>query len=96
MVSREDAVRALEERDWVTGAEVEREPRPAMIVVSVRLPGELAVWVGDEAERRGVYPSAVIRDLVEQARREASVDETITMRRSDLHRAIDEAVRPAA
>jgi len=96
MTSHDDALQALHDRDWMTGAEVEQAPRPAMVVVSVRLPVDLAEWVGEEAQRRGVSPSSAIRDLVEQARRDVGADETITMRRSDLHRAIDAVVRPAA
>lgn len=94
MVGREEAVAALESQDW-SGVEVDRDERPATIVVSVRLPADLADVLAGEAERRGVKPSLVLRDLVEGLR-PADAEETVTLRRSDLHRAIDQALGSAA
>nr|MDT0663499.1 hypothetical protein [Micromonospora sp. DSM 115978] len=108
MGAREDAVRASENPDW-SGAEVEHAPppRPAMTVHSVRLPREVSEWVEAEAERTGVLPSVVIRNLVERAARPTAPGETVTVRmdvlrsnlqrfEQDLTRAVEQAIEPAA
>jgi len=84
----DEALRALEERDW-GGGQVDNEPAGASIVFSARLKGDLADWVAAEADRRGVNPSTVIRDAVAAARATAAADEPITVTRGDLHRLID-------
>lgn len=94
-MSREDALRALNESDW-SSAEVEREPRAVSIVHSVRLPAELSGRVEAEAQRRRVTPSAVIRELIEVGLAAVGDDTTVTVRVSDLHRAIDRMVQRAA
>ena len=94
-MSREDALRALADTDW-SGAEVAKESQPAMSVYSTRLPRNVAKPLEDEATRRGVTPSALIRQLVEAALARAAEDATVTVRLSDLHRAIDTVVKPAA
>ncbi|BCJ34536.1 hypothetical protein Athai_20390 [Actinocatenispora thailandica] len=93
--ARDDAMKALESDDW-SGAQVERAPRRASTVFSVRLPAELADWLAGEADHRHVTPSAVLRELVATAARAASADSTVTLRLSDLHRAIDALAHPAA
>jgi hypothetical protein len=60
---REEAVRALESRDW-SGGEVVTEPAEARVVLSAEVPAELAAWVGAEADRRGINPGDVIRDAL--------------------------------
>ena len=94
-MSREDAERALASTDW-TQATVEREPRPSSVVHSVRFPAELSRKLEAEAGRQGVTPSVLIRDLVAAALLAAEQDETVTVRVSDLHRAIDLALHRAA
>jgi len=94
-MSREDALRALNEADW-SSAEVERAPRPVSVVHSVRLPAELSERVEAEAQRRGVTPSAVIRELIEVGLSTVSDDATVTVRVSDLRRAIDTIIQRAA
>jgi hypothetical protein len=103
MSTRDEALAALGSTDWsgskvdtqpvdneLVGAKpVDAEPNAASIVFSVRLRGELADWVAAEADRRGVNPSAVIRDAVTAGRAAAVADEPITVTRSDLHRLID-------
>ena len=49
-----------------------------------------------EATRRGVTPSALIRQLIEAALNTPQEDATVTVRLSDVHRAIDTVVKPAA
>lgn len=66
-----------------------------MTVYSTRLPRDVARSLEDEATRRGVTPSALIRQLVETALAKPAEDATVTVRLSDLHRAIDTIVRPA-
>lgn len=94
-MKREDAEKALASTDW-TDATVDRDPRPASIVHSVRFPAELSKKLEAEADRRGVTPSVLIRDLVTAALVAAEQDETVTVRIADLHRAIDLALHRAA
>lgn len=99
MVSRDDALRALEDRDW-SGAEAQPAPRSAMVVYSIRLPEELARWVEDEAARQGVTPSAVMRGVVERAARPANRTDVVMVRRTELevalHQAVERAIEQAA
>lgn len=94
-MSRDEALRALKDTDW-TSADVDRAPRPVSVVHSVRLPAELSQRVEAEAQRRGTTPSAVIRQLIEAGLNAAAGDTTITVRVSDLHRAIDTIIQRAA
>ncbi len=94
-MSRKGAEQALAATDW-TGATVEREPRPASVVHSVRFPADLSRRLEAEADRQGVTPSVLIRDLVTGALAAAHRDETVTIRVADLHRAIDLALHRAA
>ncbi|CAM3198519.1 ribbon-helix-helix protein, CopG family [Stackebrandtia soli] len=93
MTTRDQARRALESRDWGT-ATVDTRKRPATSVYSVRVDSELADWIAAEADRRGVKPSAIIRDAITQARTTTTEDHTVTVRLSDLHRAINTIVKP--
>jgi hypothetical protein len=94
-MNRDDAKRELDSADW-TGATVDREPRQPTIVHSVRFPNELSARLEAEADRLGLTPSALIRDLVAAALLAAEQDETVTVRVADLHRAIDLALHRAA
>jgi predicted DNA-binding protein len=91
MGRREDALKALNDRDW-SGAEVEHNPRPAMTVQSIRLPEHLQQWLEGEANRLGTNPSAVIRGLVERAARPADVGEMVTVRADKLRQKVQQAV----
>ncbi|MEV0841456.1 hypothetical protein AB0I55_18105 [Actinocatenispora sera] len=93
--NRDDAIKAMASDDW-SGAQVERAPRRVSTVFSVRLPAELADWLAGEADHRHGTPSTVLRDLVAAAARTAHSDSTVTLRLSDLHRAIDALAHPAA
>ena len=96
MGRREDALRALESRDW-SSAEVEHNPRPAMSVQSIRIPDHLQRWLEDEADRLGSNPSAVIRGLIERAARPATGGEAAVDRlRQRLHQAVEQAINEAA
>ncbi|MEV0396737.1 hypothetical protein [Polymorphospora rubra] len=75
--------------DWST-AEVEAVPRKPAMTYSTSLSGDLATWLEVEATRRGVNPSAMLGELVAEARRTRSSDKTVTVRLSDLHRLIDQ------
>lgn len=88
MSSRTDeALAALENRDWSDAEPVEDRPRKASFVHSTRLSAELTDRLFAEAKRRGTTPSEVIRDLVEAGLAEA--DQSATVRLADVHRAID-------
>lgn len=97
MVSREEAMRASENRDW-TGATAEPEPREVMVVHSARFPRDLSRLLEEEAARRGTNPSALIRELVEEALTPAAgeQDEPVMVRPSEIRRALDAALRRAA
>jgi hypothetical protein len=95
MSRRKEAAEALANRDW-SGATVDREPRQVSIVHSVRFPAELSKKIEGEADRQGVTPSVLIRDLVAAALVANERDETVTVRVADLHRAIDLALHRAA
>jgi len=82
----DDANAALQNRDW-SSAQVEDKPRTATVVQSVRMPRELNKRLLAEAQRRGVTPSEVIRDLVEAGL--TAADESATVRLADVRRVID-------
>ncbi|WP_189197362.1 hypothetical protein [Micromonospora fulviviridis] len=71
-MSREEALRLADEpvTAW-TNAEVEYEPRPVRNTFLVELSEGDLTWLFEEAQRRGVKPSAVIQALMSQARRAA-------------------------
>jgi hypothetical protein len=93
MTSREEALRALESRD-LTGAYIDDVKRSISIVYSVRVDQELSEWIAAESDRRGVSPSLIIRDALTEARTAAASDETVTLKLSDLHRAVNRLVQP--
>lgn len=93
MGKREEALRALQAPDW-SGGEVDPGDRPASLVYSVRLPGDLADRFADEAARTGLTPSALLRQMVEA--RLAVVDEEdepVSVRPSELHSLVDKLVK---
>jgi predicted DNA-binding protein len=74
--------------------EVLDEPRKVSLVQSVRMNADLTRRLFTEAERRGVTPSQLIRELVE-----AGLDETeqsAMVNVADVHRAIDSLSRKSA
>jgi predicted DNA-binding protein len=89
----DDALAALENRDW-SGAQLESRTTEPQIAVSVRMPRDLTERLFAEAERRGTTPSQVIRDLVEAGL--AEIEESATVRLADVRRAIDLLARHAA
>jgi hypothetical protein len=93
MTSREEALQALESRD-LSGAEIDDTSRKVSMVYSVRVDRELAEWIADEAHRRSVSPSLVIRDALVEAKTAEASDETVTLKLSDLHRAVNRLVQP--
>ncbi|MGN9916612.1 hypothetical protein [Micromonospora palomenae] len=68
-LSREEALRLANEpvTAW-PNPEVEYESRPSRMGYAVELSEADLTWLFEEAERRGVNPSAVVRALVSQAR----------------------------
>ncbi|WP_123809784.1 hypothetical protein OG799_27580 [Micromonospora sp. NBC_00898] len=89
-MDRDEAMRAAQEPiDW-SGAEVETTPRRVTMVYSTRLPDDLSRWLVEEASRRGINPSVMLRELVADGKRAAAEDKIVTFRLSDLHRAINQ------
>jgi len=82
----DDANAALQNRDW-SNAQVEEKPRTVTVVQSVRMPRALNERLLAEAQRRGVTPSEVIRDLVEAGL--TATDESATVRLADVRRVIE-------
>lgn len=95
MTKREEALRALESRDW-SGAEIDDTKRQISIVYSVRVDQELSEWIAAESDRRGVSPSLIIRDALTEAKAAEVADQTVTLKLSDLHRAVNRLVQPIA
>lgn len=93
MSRQDEAVAALDNRDWSAAEAVDR-PRSASVVQSVRFSRELTERLLAEAQRRGVTPSEVIRDFVEAGLN--SVEGSATVRLADVQRAINSLARPAA
>ncbi len=93
MTSREEALRALESRDF-TGAYIDDTKRSISVVYSVRVDQELSEWIAAEADRRSVSPSLVIRDALVEAKTAEASDQTVTLKLSDLHRAVNRLVQP--
>jgi predicted DNA-binding protein len=89
----DEATAALQDRDW-SAAQVDDRARLATVVQSVRMPHELTERLLAEAQRRGVTPSEVIRDLVETGLN--AVDESVTVRLADAGRVIDAHANEAA
>lgn len=94
-MNRDDTVRAVDGNSW-KGTTEGAESRAVSFVYSVRMPSELSVALAAEAQRRGLKPSAMIRELVSEGLSAARDDATVTLRVADLHRAIDTAIRSAA
>jgi predicted DNA-binding protein len=65
-------------------------------VHSVRLDPDLSEQLEAEATRRGINPSALMRELVELGLRQLAEDTQVTVRIGDLHRVLDQALRRAA
>jgi hypothetical protein len=86
-------MKALESRDW-SGAEVSSGHKSVSVVYSVRVDSELAEWIAAEADRRGVTPSLIIRDALADTKAAQVADDTVTVRLSDLHRAVNRIVKP--
>ncbi|MET8907573.1 hypothetical protein [Micromonospora sp. NPDC004551] len=95
-MNRDDAIEAAKQPiDW-TDATVDTTVRKATMVYSTRLPDDLATWLEDEATRRGINPSAALRELVADAKRTAEQDKTVTVRLSELHQVINQIADRAA
>lgn len=96
-MNRDDlARRGNEDNDWSSGGEVVNKPRTVSMVYSTRLPDDLSRWLEDDATRRGINPSALLRELVAEARRASEQDKTVTVRMSELHKAINQVADRAA
>ncbi|MBN1174937.1 MAG: hypothetical protein JXA67_22455 [Micromonosporaceae bacterium] len=94
---RDEALRLLNEPLDLTGATVDTQTTHVKIVHSVRLEPDTSERLFAEAERRRVTPSVLLREIVEQALAPApNVEETVTVRLADLHRALDSVIRRAA
>lgn len=96
-MSRDEAMEVLAGTDW-SGAVAEAPGRAATVVHSTRLPAAVSAQLEAEAARRGLTPSALVREYVEAGLTQLAVtgDATVTLRLADLHRAIDQLARDVA
>ncbi|WP_129669917.1 hypothetical protein [Phytoactinopolyspora endophytica] len=93
MTTFDKANAALEDRNW-SAAKVDTQPRKATVVHSVRMSRDLTERLLTEAERRGITPSEVIRDLVDAGL--TTAERSTTVRLADVHRAIDSLTQKTA
>ena len=95
-MNRDEVARSADDVDWSAG-DVSATQRRTTMVYSTRLPDDLSRWLEDEAGRRDINPSAMLRELVAECKRASQEDKTVTVRLSELHRAIEQvAARDAA
>lgn len=95
---QEEAARLLHDRDWSKAQRA--QPRPTSHIMSTRLDGETAVALTEEAHRRGISPSALIREYVKQglASRDQAGKEPVpkVVPLDELQAAIERLARPEA
>lgn len=102
MSRREDietAKRLMESGKWDAGQEGwVVDTSTAKVVHSARIPPQYSQRLEAEASRRGTNPSALIAEFVISALEDidAAKDQLVTLRRMDLHRALDEVLRKSA
>ncbi|HWG99281.1 MAG TPA: hypothetical protein VNV66_08160 [Pilimelia sp.] len=79
--------------DWA-GATVETAPAAASVVYSTRLDADLARRLVAQAERRGIKPAALLRELVAQGLPAYETnDDEATVRLADLRQAVQTLAR---
>jgi hypothetical protein len=71
------------------------EASRAKVVHSARIPPHYSEQLEAEATRLGTNPSALICEYVIEALNRARQDEVVTLRRSDLQRAIEKVIKAA-
>ncbi|MEU7906920.1 CopG family transcriptional regulator [Actinoplanes sp. NPDC049118] len=84
---------SMNNRDWTT-AQPDNRQRAVGVVQAVRMSYEMTERLFVLAQQRRISPNELIREIVEDYLT-GDADEMITIRRSDLHRAIDIAVKNA-
>ena len=89
----DDAAASVNDRDWTT-AQRDNRPRGGGVVHAVSMSYEMTERLVTLAQRRGISPNDQIREIVEDYLDDGD-DDLISIRRSDLHRAIDVAVKNA-
>jgi hypothetical protein len=93
MSRAEEPAASVHNRDWTT-AQADDRPRVVGVVQAVNMSYEMTERLVTLAQRRRVSPNELIREIVEDYL-DNDADDLITLRRSDLHRAIDIAVKNA-
>jgi hypothetical protein len=95
MSVRDEALAALASGDWSGATVAEGAGSSAKVVVSARISPDEAAVLAAEADRRGVKPSVVLRDIVTAwaAQRRGDGAEPVTISPADLHAALDAALR---
>ncbi|MET8152021.1 CopG family transcriptional regulator [Actinoplanes sp. NPDC049668] len=84
---------SMDDRDWTT-AQPDNRARGVGVVQAVRMSYEMTERLFTLAQQRRISPNELIREIVADYL-DSVADEMITIRRSDLHRAIDIAVKNA-
>ncbi|MCW6003787.1 hypothetical protein K1W54_04220 [Micromonospora sp. CPCC 205371] len=96
MSNVDDAMKALESRDW-SNAEVVTDHRPVSTVYSVRLPQAQAKLFEDIATRRGVTPTGLLKELAEELIARGNGDDPeVTVKASELHGWVNQFVAARA
>jgi predicted DNA-binding protein len=96
MSKRDKALAALDgPLDWA-GADVDDRPRNVQVVQSVRMPRDLTERLAAEAQRRGITPSDLVRELVRAGLDEIDQAGNVVVNLADLHRVIEGAIKSVA
>ena len=85
--------------DIARAGTVEMPPLPTdepMVVCTLRLPPALYLRIKRVADESGVRPSALMRELLEAGLAEDEADEPVTVRPSELRRALASVLRHRA
>lgn len=95
MSVRDEALAALDSGDWSGATVAEGAGAGAKVVVSARIEPDEAAVLAAEADRRGVKPSVILREIVAAwtAQRRGDGAEPVTISPADLHAALDAALR---
>jgi hypothetical protein len=95
MSTREEALAALAGTDWSAGTVTEGAGTRAKVTVSARIDPDEAAVLASEADRRGINPSVLFREILSawviQQRGDGA--KPVTISPAELHAALDQVLR---